>query len=86
MLAGIIGFEIRYQLKNPVFWVSAAIFFLLGFGLTASENVHGVPHAVSRGRDGMAVSPHMSARSNSSMGKTGKVASPLPQHVVHSAM
>ena len=47
MLAGIIGFEIRYQLKNPVFWVSMAIFFLLGFGLTASENVSiGTPGTV----------------------------------------
>jgi len=35
MLTGIVGFEIRYQLKNPVFWVAIAVFFLLGFGLTA---------------------------------------------------
>lgn len=47
MLLGITGFEIRYQLRNPVFWVSIAIFFLLGFGLTASENVSiGTPGAV----------------------------------------
>ena len=47
MLRGIIGFEIRYQLRNPVFWVSMAIFFLLGFGLTASENVSiGTPGTV----------------------------------------
>src|SRR5678815_5105225 len=47
MLPGITGFEIRYQLKNPVFWVSVAVFFLLGFGLTASENVSiGTPGAV----------------------------------------
>ena len=47
MLRGIIGFEIRYQLRNPVFWVSIAIFLLLGFGLTASENVSiGTPGAV----------------------------------------
>jgi ABC-2 type transport system permease protein len=39
MLLGITRFEIRYQLKNPVFWVAIAIFFLMGFGLTASENV-----------------------------------------------
>ena len=39
MLFGIAGFEFRYQLRNPVFWVAVAIFFLLGFGLTASENV-----------------------------------------------
>jgi ABC-type transport system involved in multi-copper enzyme maturation permease subunit len=47
MLLGITGFEIRYQLRNPVFWVSIAIFFLLGFGLTASENVSiGTPGGV----------------------------------------
>src|SRR3982751_5819275 len=47
MLLGITRFEIRYQLRNPVFWVSIAIFFLLGFGLTASENVSiGTPGAV----------------------------------------
>jgi ABC-type transport system involved in multi-copper enzyme maturation permease subunit len=47
MLLGITAFEIRYQLRNPVFWVSVAIFFLLGFGLTASENVSiGTPGAV----------------------------------------
>ena len=47
MLLGITGFEIRYQLKNPVFWVAIAIFFLLGFGLTASENVSiGTPGTV----------------------------------------
>jgi ABC-2 type transport system permease protein len=47
MLFGITGFEIRYQLRNPVFWVAIAIFFLLGFGITASENVRiGTPGAV----------------------------------------
>ena len=39
MLGKVAGFEIRYQLSNPVFWVAVAIFFLFGFGLTASENV-----------------------------------------------
>lgn len=37
--AAIAGFELRYQLKNPVFWASAAIFLLIGFGLSASSNV-----------------------------------------------
>src|SRR3954447_14324805 len=47
MIFGITGFEIRYQLRNPVFWVAVAIFFLLGFGITASENVSiGTPGAV----------------------------------------
>jgi len=48
MLLGITGFEIRYQLRNPVFWVACAIFFLMGFGITASENVSiGTPGAVN---------------------------------------
>ncbi len=47
MLLGITGFEIRYQLRNPVFWVAFLFFFLLGFGLTASANVSlGTPGAV----------------------------------------
>ena len=47
MFFGITAFEVRYQLKNPVFWVAVAIFFLMGFGITASENVRiGTPGAV----------------------------------------
>ena len=47
MLRGITSFEVRYQLRNPVLWVAVAIFFLLGFGLTASENVSiGTPGGV----------------------------------------
>src|SRR5204863_5659710 len=47
MFLGITGFEIRYQLRNPVFWVAVAIFFLMGFGITASENVRiGTPGGV----------------------------------------
>ena len=49
MILGVTGFEIRYQLRNPVFWVSVAIFFLMGFGITASENVSlGTPGAVHK--------------------------------------
>lgn len=47
MFLDIMRFEIRYHLRNPVFWVAVGIFFLLGFGLTASENVSfGTPGAV----------------------------------------
>jgi ABC-type transport system involved in multi-copper enzyme maturation permease subunit len=47
MFLGITTFEIRYQLRNPVFWVGVAIFFLMGFGVTASENINiGTPGAV----------------------------------------
>ncbi|WP_037501166.1 ABC transporter permease/M1 family aminopeptidase [Sphingomonas jaspsi] len=47
MFLDIMRFEIRYHLRNPVFWVAVGIFVLLGFGLTASENVSfGTPGAV----------------------------------------
>jgi hypothetical protein len=55
MFGKIAWFEFRYQLKNPVFWVSAAIFFLMTFGATtveqvrigASSNVHkNSPYAI----------------------------------------
>ena len=45
--ASIAAFEVRYQLRNPVFWVSVAIFFLLGFGIAASSNLSiGTPRSV----------------------------------------
>ncbi|RNJ61883.1 MAG: aminopeptidase [Porphyrobacter sp. IPPAS B-1204] len=47
LTASLAAFEIRYQLKNPVFWVSVAIFLLIGFGLSASDNVSfGTPGSV----------------------------------------
>lgn len=47
LTARLAAFEIRYQLRNPVFWVAVAIFFLLGFGTAASENVSfGTPGSV----------------------------------------
>ena len=39
MIFNVARFEFRYQLRNPVFWVALCIFFLFGFGLTASANV-----------------------------------------------
>lgn len=48
LTARLAAFEIRYQLRNPVFWVSAAIFLLIGFGISASDNVSfGSPGAVN---------------------------------------
>ena len=32
-------FELRYQFRNPVFWVATVIFFLLTFGATTSDNI-----------------------------------------------
>ncbi|HLL30959.1 MAG TPA: M1 family aminopeptidase [Allosphingosinicella sp.] len=32
-------FELRYQVKNPVFWVAAVLFFLMTFGAMASESI-----------------------------------------------
>ena len=39
MFGKIAAFEFRYQLKNPVFWIGAGLFFLLAFGSVASDNV-----------------------------------------------
>ena len=39
MFGSIALFELRYQLRNPVFWVAIVIFFLLTFGATASPDI-----------------------------------------------
>jgi ABC-2 type transport system permease protein len=39
MLAKIAGFEFRYQLRNPVFWVTLGIFFLLSFGSVTLDQI-----------------------------------------------
>jgi aminopeptidase N len=39
MFARIAAFEFRYQLKNPVLWVAAGLFFLFSYGVMASDNV-----------------------------------------------
>ena len=39
MLASIIAFEWRYQVKSPVFWVGCLIFFLLTFGATTVDTI-----------------------------------------------
>ncbi|GMN04191.1 M1 family aminopeptidase [Erythrobacter sp. MTPC3] len=39
MFAKIALFELRYQIRNPVFWVALVIFFLLTFGATASDSI-----------------------------------------------
>lgn len=39
MFGKIARFELRYQLRNPVFWVALVIFFLLTFGATASDSI-----------------------------------------------
>src|SRR5262245_23146006 len=39
MFRHIAGFELRYQLKSPVFWVTGFIFFLLAFFAVASDNL-----------------------------------------------
>ncbi len=39
MTWNIFKFECRYQLRQPTFWVSATIFFLLAFFATISDNV-----------------------------------------------
>jgi len=39
MFGKIALFELRYQLRNPVFWAALVIFFLLTFGATVSEDI-----------------------------------------------
>ncbi|HEY6620650.1 MAG TPA: M1 family aminopeptidase [Steroidobacteraceae bacterium] len=39
MFFTIARFELRYQLRNPVFWVAAILFFLLTFGATTVESI-----------------------------------------------
>ena len=39
MFGAITLFELRYQLKNPVFWVVAILFFLLTFGATTVDQI-----------------------------------------------
>jgi ABC-2 type transport system permease protein len=39
MLAKIAGFEFRYQLRNPVFWVTLVVFFLLAFGSVTLDQI-----------------------------------------------
>ena len=39
MFARIAAFEFRYQLRNPVLWVAAGLFFLFTYGFVASDQV-----------------------------------------------
>jgi hypothetical protein len=39
MFGKIASFELRYQLRNPVFWVVAILFFLLTFGAATVEQI-----------------------------------------------
>ena len=39
MFGKVASFEFRYQLRQPVFWVVAGVFFLFTFGLTTVQNI-----------------------------------------------
>ncbi|MFN7263620.1 MAG: ABC transporter permease/M1 family aminopeptidase [Phenylobacterium sp.] len=39
MFGRIAAFELRYQLRNPVFWVAGAFFFLMVFGSMTVDNI-----------------------------------------------
>lgn len=39
MFLTIARFELRYQMRNPVFWVATTLFFLLTFGATTAESI-----------------------------------------------
>lgn len=40
MFGRIAGFELRYQLRQPVFWISAVVFFLMPFIATVTDNLN----------------------------------------------
>ncbi|MEK7284014.1 MAG: ABC transporter permease subunit, partial [Acidobacteriota bacterium] len=39
MLARIFAFEVRYQIRQPLFWLAAALFFLMTFGAVTTDVV-----------------------------------------------
>jgi ABC-2 type transport system permease protein len=39
MFLKIAGFEFRYQVRQPIFWVAAILFVLMAFGAVASDNI-----------------------------------------------
>jgi hypothetical protein len=39
MFGKVAAFEFRYQVRQPVLYVTIIVFFLLSFGLIASENI-----------------------------------------------
>jgi ABC-2 type transport system permease protein len=45
MFGTIAAFELRYQLRSPVFWVGALLFFLMAFGATTSDRSRSAPAA-----------------------------------------
>ena len=40
MFFQVASFELRYQLRQPVFWVVVTVFFLLTFGATTADQIH----------------------------------------------
>ena len=57
MFGSVATFELRYQLKSPAFWVTFAMFLLLTFGATASDNVQ-----IGAGGNVLANSPYAIAQ------------------------
>src|SRR3954467_3971828 len=39
MFLQVASFELRYQLRQPLFWVISAVFFLLCFGAVSSDQI-----------------------------------------------
>ncbi|MEP7246858.1 MAG: M1 family aminopeptidase [Gammaproteobacteria bacterium] len=40
MFRHVAGFELRYQLASPVFWVTSLVFFMLAFALVTADSLH----------------------------------------------
>src|SRR6186997_3150861 len=39
MLAKVAGFELRYQLRSPIFWITAIVFFGIAISLIVSDSL-----------------------------------------------
>ena len=39
MLLRILLFELRYQIRQPLFWIATALFFLLTFGAVTTDAI-----------------------------------------------
>ena len=65
MFAKIASFELRYQLRNPVFWVVAILFFLMTFGAATIPQIQigsgGNVHKNSHSRMAIAAQAGLSA-------------------------
>ena len=75
MFGKIASFELRYQLKSPVLWITFLIFFLLTFLAVTNDNVQ-IGFAVRAGL-GLAQRFHATAEHEVATGETVEVLVPF---------